>query len=75
MVAELCQFERKVNTMIAKARKQGNTVPAEFKIKENAEYQLHKNIFDQNPDYDLKKAIKEMNLSDNGKLVGKESVW
>lgn len=78
--------------MTVKARKQGNslmiTVPADFKVKENAEYQpvmdsngilsfipTHKNIFEQNPDYDFQAALKEMNLADNGEIVGKENVW
>ncbi len=63
-------------------------IPASFNIKENTEYSpvlddngtlsfipIHKNIFNENPDYDLRAAIKEMGLKDNGRLVGKEDVW
>ncbi|KRN81599.1 type II toxin-antitoxin system PemI/MazE family antitoxin [Ligilactobacillus acidipiscis] len=78
--------------MTVKTRKQGNsvmiTVPANFKIKENTEYQpimdengiisfvpVHQNIFEKNPEYDLRTAIKGLNLQDNTELVGKENVW
>ncbi|MCT3285679.1 type II toxin-antitoxin system PemI/MazE family antitoxin [Lactiplantibacillus pentosus] len=63
-------------------------IPANYHVKEHAEYQLvmdddngilsfipvHKNIFEQNPDYDFHASLKEMSLPDNGKLVGKENV-
>ncbi len=78
--------------MTVKTRKQGNslviTIPADFKIRENKEYQpmidengilsfipTRKNIYEQAADYDFKKAFKEMGLSDNGEMVGKENVW
>ncbi|KRK89505.1 type II toxin-antitoxin system PemI/MazE family antitoxin [Lentilactobacillus sunkii] len=64
------------------------TIPSEFKIDENVEYTpvkdengvisfvpVHHNIFDENPNYDFKKALKEMDIQDNGKAVGKEDVW
>ncbi|GEP72750.1 hypothetical protein LRA02_16180 [Lentilactobacillus rapi] len=64
------------------------TIPAEFKIDENVEFTpikdengvisfvpVHRNIFEQNPDYDFKKAIKQMKIQDNGKNIGKENVW
>ncbi|MFD1420572.1 type II toxin-antitoxin system PemI/MazE family antitoxin [Lactiplantibacillus songbeiensis] len=64
------------------------TVPAKFKIAENVEFTpvmeddgtlsfipTHQNIFSQYPDYDFKKALKTMNLADNGEVVGKENVW
>ncbi|WEV43823.1 AbrB family transcriptional regulator [Lactobacillus sp. ESL0684] len=77
---------------MVKTRKQGNslmiTIPAEFKVEANAEYQpvmedngvisfipKHDNIFAQNPEYDLRAAIKELGVSDNGDLVGREDVW
>lgn len=64
-------------------------IPTDFHVMENAEYQpvmdddngilsfipVHKNIFEQNPDYDFQAALKEMSLPDNGKLVEKENVW
>lgn len=63
-------------------------IPTNFHVKANMEYQpvmdndtgilsfipVHKNIFEQNPDYDFQAALKEMSLPDNGKLVGKEDV-
>ncbi|MDC6396991.1 AbrB family transcriptional regulator [Lactiplantibacillus pentosus] len=77
--------------MTVKVQKQGHSlmIPTDFHVKENAEYQLvmdddtgilsfipvHKNSFEQNPDYDFQAALKEMSLPDNGKLVGKENVW
>lgn len=64
------------------------TVPAKFKVGENIEYNpvmddngvisfvpVHKNLFEQHPEYDLKNAIKSMNIEDNGKIIGKENVW
>ncbi|BDR61211.1 type II toxin-antitoxin system PemI/MazE family antitoxin [Lactobacillus xylocopicola] len=64
------------------------TVPAGFNIKENAEYSpvmdangiisyvpVHKNLFEQFPDYDFKTAIRKMNLNDNGEVRGNENVW
>ncbi|MCI2018822.1 MAG: AbrB family transcriptional regulator [Lentilactobacillus buchneri] len=64
------------------------TIPADFKIGENVEFTpvlddngiisfvpVNKNIFAQNPDYDVQKAIRSMNLDDNGKAIGKENVW
>lgn len=64
-------------------------IPANFHVKDNAEYQpvmdddtgilsfipVHENIFEQNPDYDFQTALKEMSLPDNGELVDKENVW
>ncbi|WP_125711573.1 type II toxin-antitoxin system PemI/MazE family antitoxin [Companilactobacillus kedongensis] len=77
--------------MTIKTRKQGNsliiTVPAEFKIGENVEFNpmlddngvisfvpVHKNLFAQHPEYDLKNAIKKINIGDNGSAVGKENI-
>lgn len=64
------------------------TIPATFRIEENEEYQamidengiisfipVRNNIFEEYADYDFKKAIKEMNIADNGEMVGKENVW
>ena len=63
-------------------------VPSQFKIGENVEYNpvlddngvlsfvpVHKNLFDQHPEYELRSEIKAMNIGDNGKAVGKENVW
>lgn len=54
-------------------------IPDEFKVKEGTKYRpildsdgiisfvpVHKNIFEQVPDYDVKAAIREMDLGDNG---------
>ncbi|MDN2454358.1 AbrB family transcriptional regulator [Lactobacillus sp. UCMA15818] len=64
------------------------TIPAEFNIGVNAEYEpiidengvisfmpVRSNLFKQNPDYDLRKAINDEKIPDNGKLVGKEDFW
>lgn len=64
------------------------TVPANFKVKENTEYTpvldengvisfipVHENIFSKNPEFDLRKALNQLNLDDNGKVIGKENVW
>lgn len=64
------------------------TIPAKFKIKENTEYEpvidengvislipVHHNLFQANPEYDLRAAIEVDQMSDNGTLVGKEDVW
>mgnify|MGYP003362181593 FL=1 len=63
-------------------------IPVEFKVEENAEYEpmidengvlsftpVHQNIFGQNSNYDFKAAMKQMNLTDNGKAIGKENFW
>ncbi|AUJ32872.1 MAG: AbrB family transcriptional regulator [Liquorilactobacillus nagelii] len=64
------------------------TIPAEFNIGVNAEYEpiidangvisfmpVRSNLFKQNPDYDLRKAINDEKIPDNGNLVGKEDFW
>nr|WP_261805997.1 AbrB family transcriptional regulator [Lapidilactobacillus luobeiensis] len=64
------------------------TIPASFKVSENTEYEAvldengiisfvpaHKNIYQDHPDYDFRKAISELDLGDNAGLVGKENVW
>ncbi|WP_010579752.1 type II toxin-antitoxin system PemI/MazE family antitoxin [Liquorilactobacillus vini] len=64
------------------------TIPAEFNIGVNAEYEpiidengvisfmpVQGNLFKQNPDYDLRKAINDEKIPDNGNLVGKENFW
>lgn len=78
--------------MSVKTRKQGNslmiTVPADFKIKENMEYEpvledngvlafipVHHNIFEENADYDFKGAHRKMGLTDTSAPVGNENVW
>lgn len=78
--------------MVVKTRKQGNslmiTVPASFKVGENAEYKptidengvisyipVHKNIFAQHPEQDFRAALLDLGLSDQGKTVGRENVW
>ena len=63
-------------------------IPAAFNISENAEYQptidengvitlipIRHHIFESNPDYDLRKAIEEEHIGDNGIAVGRENVW
>lgn len=60
------------------------TLPSEYNIKENTEYTpmidengvisfvpVVKNIFAEHPEYDVKKALKAMNI---GQSVGKENV-
>ncbi|WP_334351575.1 AbrB/MazE/SpoVT family DNA-binding domain-containing protein [Companilactobacillus sp. HBUAS56257] len=74
-----------------KARKQGNsitlTVPASFGVVPDAIYKpvlksdgtivykpnKNKNLFDT--DFNFREAMREMNIKDNGNLVGKENVW
>ncbi|WP_063558338.1 type II toxin-antitoxin system PemI/MazE family antitoxin [Lacticaseibacillus paracasei] len=64
------------------------TIPASFNIGENVEYQpiidengvisllpVKHNIFKSEPDYDLRKAMLEENIGDNGTLVGREDAW
>lgn len=64
------------------------TIPANLHIGENVEYQpimdengvisllpVKGNIFAQSLDYDLRQAMEEEQLDDNGNLVGKEDVW
>jgi hypothetical protein len=36
---------------------------------------VRSNLFKQNPDYDLRKAINDEKIPDNGNLVGKEDFW
>lgn len=63
-------------------------IPATFNISENAEYHptidekgvvtlitIRHNIFESNLDYDLRKAIEEENIGDNGLVVGREDMW
>jgi len=64
------------------------TVPASFGVSSEKRYRAElkadgtivyhpvktpKNIFDT--DYDYAAAMTQMNLTDNGKLVGRENVW
>jgi len=64
------------------------TIPASINTKEGTEFDViqeengvislvpvHENIFAQNPEYDLRAGIEELNLGDNGQAVGKENVW
>ncbi len=64
------------------------SIPTEFNINENQEYTpkisddgtisfipVHRNIYEEHFDYDYRKAFKEMAISDNGSLVGKENTW
>lgn len=64
------------------------TIPAEFNIGVNDEYEpiidengvisfmpVRSNLFKQNLDYDLRKAINDEKIPENGKLVGKEDFW
>lgn len=64
------------------------TIPAEFNVGINVEYEpiidengvisfmpVRSNLFKQNPDYNLRKAINDEKLPDNGESVGKEDFW
>lgn len=64
------------------------TIPSSFKIAANQEYEpiidengvisflpVRGNLFKQDPNYDLRKAIDEEKIADNGTLVGKEDFW
>jgi antitoxin component of MazEF toxin-antitoxin module len=64
------------------------TIPASFNIQENIEYQpiidengvislmpVRHNIFKDNLTYDLRKAIENESIGDNGTPIGQEDVW
>ncbi|RXT58586.1 type II toxin-antitoxin system PemI/MazE family antitoxin [Lacticaseibacillus chiayiensis] len=63
-------------------------IPDSFNIGEDAEYQamidengvirlipVRQNIFESMPKYDLRKAIDEERIGDNGSPIGNENVW
>ncbi|EHO49908.1 type II toxin-antitoxin system PemI/MazE family antitoxin [Lentilactobacillus kisonensis] len=35
----------------------------------------HHNIFEQNPEYNVRAALQEMAIPDNGNNTGKEDIW
>ncbi|MBU7564417.1 hypothetical protein KGP45_09925 [Pediococcus ethanolidurans] len=36
---------------------------------------IRRNIFSKDPKINIKKFLKQMNLEDNGSMIGKENVW
>lgn len=64
------------------------TIPASFNVGENVEYEpikdkngvisllpIRHNIFNAEPDYNLRKAMEMEKIGDNGTPVGQEDVW
>jgi antitoxin MazE len=64
------------------------TIPASFNIGENVEFEpikdengvisllpVRHNIYTAESNYDLRKAMEEENIGDNGTPVGREDIW